>query len=154
MRGSDATNAAVSRRELLVHRLGRVAYADGLKLQKLFGDARARELVPDTLLLLEHPPVLTLGRGAKRVNILAAPEQLRDRGVEVFETNRGGDVTYHGPGQIVGYPIFRLLPGRQDVRRYVRDVEECMIRAVARFGVNAKRIHEYPGVWVGEGPAR
>jgi len=151
---SSATRAANGFRELVVHRLGRVEYQDGLKLQKLLGEARGRELVADTLLLLEHPPVLTLGRGANRMNILATAEQLRDRGVEVFETNRGGDVTYHGPGQIVGYPIFRLLPGRQDVRRYVRDVEECMIRAVARFGVNAKRIHEYPGVWVGEGPAR
>ncbi|MGQ0507635.1 MAG: lipoyl(octanoyl) transferase LipB, partial [Myxococcaceae bacterium] len=111
---------------LVVQQLGTVEYEDGLALQRLYGQARAQGLVPDTLLLLEHPPVLTLGRGAKASNILAAPDALRRLGVSVHETNRGGDVTYHGPGQLVGYPIVKLQPGRQDVRRYVRDLEEVL----------------------------
>jgi lipoyl(octanoyl) transferase len=135
--------------ELAVHRLGLVEYADGLQLQKLFGEARSRDLVPDSLLLLEHPPVLTLGRGGKRENILVNPEQLEKLGVDVFETNRGGDVTYHGPGQIVGYPILQLPPGRRDVRRYVRDLEESIIRALSHFGIAGIRVPQWPGVWVG-----
>jgi lipoyl(octanoyl) transferase len=138
---------------LAVWQLGRVEYDDGLKLQKLFGEARAREVAPDSLLLLEHPPILTLGRGAKRHNIVAAPEQLAALGVEVFETDRGGDVTYHGPGQVVGYPIFRLPPDRHDVRRYIRDLEESLIRALKRFGIEAQRIPKWPGVWVTAGRA-
>lgn len=137
-------------RELAVLRLGRVEYEDGLKLMKLFGRARAEGLVPDTLLLLEHPPVLTLGRAAKPENV-TTPKAMLDRlGIGVFETDRGGDVTYHGPGQIVGYPIFNLAPDRQDVRRYVRSVEEALIRAVAKFGITAGRISKWPGIWIGE----
>jgi lipoyl(octanoyl) transferase len=132
------------------HRLGRVEYADGLELQRRFQDARRENLVPDTLLLLEHPPVLTLGRAAKEGNILLSPELLAQKGVEVFETDRGGDVTYHGPGQIVGYPLLHLQPGRQDVRKYVRAIEELMIRTVADYGITATRIEQWPGVWVAE----
>ena len=135
---------------MTVLRLGRVEYEDGLRLQELFGRARREDLVGYTLLLLEHPPVLTLGRGAKRENILQTDEALARQGVEVFETNRGGDVTYHGPGQVVGYPIFKLLPGRQDVRRYVRDVEEAMIRTAADYGLSAGRIAKWAGVWLGD----
>jgi lipoyl(octanoyl) transferase len=131
-----------------VHQLGLVEYEDGLKLQKLFGEARSRELAPDSLLLLEHPPVLTLGRGGKVQNIIAGEEAVKSLGVEVFHTDRGGDVTYHGPGQIVGYPIFRLPPDRRDVRRYVRDLEESIIRALATFGIRGERIAKWPGVWV------
>ncbi len=137
-------------REIAVWRLGRVEYEDGLQLQKLFGEARMKDLIPDVLLLLEHSPVLTLGRAAKRYNILAGDDVLEGLGVETFETNRGGDVTYHGPGQVVGYPIFKLAGNRQDVRRYVRDLEEAMIRTVARFGITAGRIPKWTGVWVGE----
>src|SRR5947209_1418925 len=108
-------------RDIRIYRLGRVEYEDGLALQRLFGQARAQDLVPDTLFLLEHPPVLTLGRGAERRNILGNSADLARAGVEVFETNRGGDVTYHGPGQIVGYPVFSLAPDRKDVRKYVRN---------------------------------
>jgi lipoyl(octanoyl) transferase len=133
---------------LAVHRLGQVEYQDGLKLQKLFGQARAQELAPDSLLLLEHPPVITLGRGAKGQNIVASSEQLKRLGAEVFETDRGGDVTYHGPGQIVGYPVLRLPPERHDVRRYVRDLEEGIIRTLSRFEIRAQRMSQWPGVWV------
>lgn len=137
------------KRRLVVHRLGRVEYEDGLALQKLFGDARRGELVPDTLLLLEHPPILTLGRGATRDNILLPPQALAERGIEIFETSRGGEVTYHGPGQVVGYPIFLLSPDRQDVRKYVRNIEAALIAALARFGIRAGRIPRWPGVWLG-----
>jgi lipoyl(octanoyl) transferase len=133
-----------------VHRLGRVEYRDGLELQRQFQEARRAGEVPDTMLLLEHPPVLTLGRGAKEHNILTPKAQLDALGVEVFETDRGGDVTYHGPGQIVGYPLLHLGPGRQDVRKYVRAIEELMIRTVADWGIVATRIEQWPGVWVAQ----
>ena len=136
---------------LAVWQLGKVEYDDGLRLQKLFGDARAKDLIPDSLLLLEHPPVLTLGRGGKRKNIVASAARLAAEGVEVFETNRGGDVTYHGPGQVVGYPIFRLPPERHDVRRYVRELEESIIQALKQLGIDGQRIAQWPGVWVPAG---
>jgi lipoyl(octanoyl) transferase len=137
-------------RRITVWRLGRVEYEDGLRLQHLFGEARKADLVGDVLLLLEHSPVLTLGRAGKRSNIVASPQILARMGVGVFETNRGGDVTYHGPGQIVGYPIIKLPPERQDVRRYVRDVEESMIRTCAEYGLTAGRIPNWTGVWIGD----
>jgi lipoyl(octanoyl) transferase len=133
---------------LHVRRLGLVEYRDGLELQRQFQDARKQNLVPDTMLLLEHPPVLTLGRGARQTNIIAPAERLEALGVETFDTDRGGDVTYHGPGQIVGYPLLHLGPGKQDVRKYVRSIEELMIRTVADFGITATRIEKWPGVWV------
>jgi len=136
-------------RTLTVHRLGRVEYEDGLRLQASFARARKEGKVGDVLLLIEHPPVLTLGRGASRTDVLAGPELLEARGVEVHETDRGGEVTYHGPGQIVGYPILDLAPDRKDVRRHVRSVEEGMIRALAELGIEAGRIARWPGVWVG-----
>lgn len=132
------------------HRLGRVEYVDGLELQQQFQAARKASAVGDTLLLLEHPPVLTLGRGADGSNILRPKEELERLGVGVFETDRGGDVTYHGPGQLVGYPLLHLGPGRQDVRRYVRSIEEVIIRTLADFGITATRIEKWPGVWVEE----
>lgn len=128
--------------------LGRVEYADGLELQRQFIEARKVERSPDTLLLLEHPPVLTMGRGAHRANVLASPTELERLGVEFFETDRGGDVTYHGPGQLVGYPLLHLGPGRQDVRKYVRAIEEIVIRTAAGFGIEAGRLERWPGVWV------
>ncbi|MBK7858737.1 MAG: lipoyl(octanoyl) transferase LipB [Archangiaceae bacterium] len=132
-----------------VHRLGRVEYADGLDLQRRFQEARRANRVGDTLMLLHHPPVLTLGRGAKRANVLASEARLAELGVEVHETDRGGDVTYHGPGQIVGYPLLHLPPGQQDVRKYVRKIEEVMIRTCAHFGIAAHREEKWPGVWTG-----
>jgi lipoyl(octanoyl) transferase len=133
---------------LTVHRLGRVEYADGLELQRQFVAARRAGAVTDTLLLLEHPPVLTLGRGAKGGNILAPAERLAAFGIQVHETDRGGDVTYHGPGQLVGYPLLYLGPGRQDVRRYVRSLEEVIIRTLADFGIAGTRVEKWPGVWL------
>lgn len=107
------------------------------------------EITPEQLLLLEHPHVFTLGRGADSSNILAGAEQLQTNSVEVHETGRGGDVTYHGPGQLVGYPVINLKPDRCDVHRYVRDLEEVLIRTIADFGVIGTRIEGLTGVWVG-----
>jgi len=138
-------------RRLAVRRIGRIGYADALALQRALVDDRRRGAVDDTLLLVEHPHVLTLGvRGdGGRSHILAAPELLAARGVEVHEAGRGGDITYHGPGQIVGYPIVDLRPDRQDVHRYVRDLEEVLIRTAADYGVTAGRVDGLTGVWVG-----
>ena len=131
--------------------LGRTAYADALALQESLHDARKRNEVPDTLLLLEHPHVITLGRAANRDNILADEQTRAEKSVELFETGRGGDVTYHGPGQLVGYPIISLAPDRQDVRRYVRHIQEVLVRTARDFGVEAEpRGGEFVGVWVGD----
>jgi lipoyl(octanoyl) transferase len=137
-------------RPLLVRRLGRLGYAHGLELQAQLVADRQQDAIPDTLLLLEHEPVFTLGRNARQENVLFPADALRARGFEVFETGRGGDVTYHGPGQVVGYPIIDLKPDRQDVHRYVRDLEEVMIRTCADFGVEAARIKGCTGCWVGD----
>jgi lipoyl(octanoyl) transferase len=138
-------------RPVEIRRLGRVSYADALDLQRSLVLERQAQRVDDLLLLVEHPPVLTLGvRGdGGRSHILAAAEALDARGIEVFEAGRGGDVTYHGPGQIVGYPILDLNPDRRDVHRYVRDLEEVLIRVAADFGVAAGRVAGLTGVWVG-----
>jgi lipoyl(octanoyl) transferase len=136
------------RRTVHVHRLGTVGYGDAHALQKRLQEARARKLVPDTLLLLEHTPVITLGRGAKEENLRFPRASLEARAIEVHETGRGGDVTYHGPGQLVGYPILDLSPDRQDVRRYVRDLEEAMIRVAAAYGLEAERIAGLNGTWL------
>jgi lipoyl(octanoyl) transferase len=138
-------------RTLHLRRLGLVEYADGLAAQKLLVESRAQGLVSDTLLLLEHPRVITLGRGAKGVNILVPREELQKGGFEIWETDRGGDVTYHGPGQIVGYPILDLKPDRKDVRKYVASVEELMIRVARDYGVDARRIAGRTGVWTHRG---
>jgi len=128
-----------------------VAYADGLELQKELVEQRKTGEIPDQLLLLEHPPVITLGVRTRndRSHVIATPETLEDAGVEVFESGRGGDVTYHGPGQLVGYPILDLRPDRCDVHRYVRDLEEVLIRAVAGFGIVSHRLPGLTGTWVG-----
>jgi lipoyl(octanoyl) transferase len=133
-----------------VRRLGRVPYADALALQRSLVEDRRAVRIGDTLLLLEHPHVLTLGvRGdGGRAHILATADALADRGIEVHETGRGGDITYHGPGQIVGYPIIDLNPGRRDVHRYVRDLETVLIRTLADYGIEAGRVEGLTGVWV------
>lgn len=125
-------------------------YDEALELQRTLVEERKADRIPDTLLLLEHPHVLTLGvrKGGSRTNIVASAARLEALGVQVFETGRGGDVTYHGPGQLVGYPIVDLRPDRPDVHRYVRDLEEVLIRVCADFGVSAERLEGYTGVWV------
>ena len=137
-------------RTITVHRLGRTDYAEAHVLQERLQRARIRGAVGDTLLLLEHPPVITLGRGAKEANILMPRELLEARGFTVHEIGRGGDVTYHGPGQIVGYPILDLSPDRKDVRRYVKDLEELMIRLAGSYGLSAGRVDKLNGTWVGD----
>jgi lipoyl(octanoyl) transferase len=137
-------------RSLEIRRLGIVPYGEALAMQRALADERKAGHVPDLLLLLQHPPVITLGvRGdGGRSHIVATPERLEQLGIEVFETGRGGDVTYHGPGQIVGYPIIDLKPDRCDVHRYVRDVEDVMIRVCADYGVTAGRLPGLTGAWI------
>jgi len=139
-------------RTIEVRRIGLVPYSEALALQRALVEDRRAGRVGDLLLLVEHPHVLTLGvRGdGGRSHILASPDALTARGIQVHETGRGGDITYHGPGQIVGYPIIDLKPDRCDVHRYVRDLEEVMIRTAADFGVPASRVEGLTGVWVGD----
>jgi len=139
------------RRTFEIRRLGLVPYGEALKLQRELVEDRRAGRIPDVLVLLQHPPVITLGvKGdGGLVNVLASPQRLAELGIEVSETGRGGDVTYHGPGQIVGYPILDLKPDRCDVHRYVRDLEDVMIRVCADYGVNAGRIAGLTGAWVG-----
>jgi len=129
--------------------LGRVPYSEGLELQRRLVEARHEERIGNTLVLLEHPPVLTLGRNASRANIVASDEFLAMRGVEIHEINRGGDVTYHGPGQLVGYPIFdlRSFTPRMGAVDFVRKIEEALIRACGDFGVPCTRVAGRTGVW-------
>ena len=126
-------------RSLEVRRLGVVPYAAALEMQRALVEERRADRVPDLLLLLEHPHVITLGAKleAARSHLLATPELLASRNVELHESGRGGDITYHGPGQVVGYPIMDLRPDRCDVHKYVRDLEEVMIRSAADFGLSA-----------------
>jgi len=131
--------------------LGLTPYDEAHALQRDLVERRKRDEIPDQFLLLEHPHVITLGRAANRANVLADDATRVRFGVELFETGRGGDVTYHGPGQLVGYPIIKLPPGRQDIRRYVSDIQEVLIRAARDFGVEAEpRGGDFVGVWVGE----
>ena len=136
---------------MAVRRMGVVPYGEALDIQKALVEDRRAGRIPDTLVLLEHPPVITLGvktRGS-RDHVTAAPEMLVREGVEIFDTGRGGDVTYHGPGQLVGYPILDLRPDRCDVHRYVRDLETVLIGVAAHFGIEAHRVTGLTGVWTG-----
>ena len=136
----------MKQRKLLVQRLGLVDYESSLTIQKETELAVKSGVQPDTLLLLEHPHTLTIGRRGDNSSILLDDEQLRTRNVTLFETNRGGKVTYHGLGQVVGYPIVNLSPDREDVHRYVRDLEEVLIRTMSDFGIDAFRIEGLTGV--------
>ena len=138
-------------RVLEVRRLGTVSYPEALAMQRTLVEERRAERVPDLLILLQHPAVITLGvKGdGGRSNVVAPPDRLSELGIAVEETGRGGDVTYHGPGQIVGYPILDLRPDRQDVHRYVRDLEAVMIRTCADYGLEAGRIAGLTGAWIG-----
>ncbi len=132
-----------------LHKLHLVTYENGMKLQQKLVELRQTEQIPDQLLLLEHPPVITLGRGGNAANLLASGERLRAERVRFFETTRGGDITYHGPGQVVGYPIIHLGEGNRDVRKYVTKLEEVLIRTVAHYGITAARVEGKRGIWVG-----
>jgi lipoyl(octanoyl) transferase len=127
-----------------------VTYENAMYLQQKLVSLRQADAIPDQLLLLEHPPVITLGRGGDSANLLASPETLRAQRVRFFETTRGGDITYHGPGQIVGYPILHLGEGNRDVRKYVTKLEEVLIRTVAEYGITASRADGKRGIWVGD----
>jgi len=136
---------------LEVRRLGRVAYGDALELQKELESEVIERRQQDHLLLLEHPHVFTIGRRSKTDGVLATAETLRKLGIDVFEINRGGKVTYHGLGQIVGYPVISLSPEREDVHRFVRDIEEVLIRTMADFGIDAFRIEGLTGAHTSDG---
>jgi lipoyl(octanoyl) transferase len=148
MRSSTGT---ASRPDVEVRRLGLMPYVEALALQRALVEERRVGRIGDLLLLVEHPHVLTLGvRGdGGRSNILASAEALAERSVDVHETGRGGDITYHGPGQLVGYPIIDLKPDRCDVHRYVRDLEEVLMRVAADYDIEADRVPGLTGVWVG-----
>lgn len=134
--------------KLVVVDLGTMAYGAALELQRATAHARISKALPDDLLLLvEHPPVVTLGRGTKPGHLMASEAQLRARGVELFEVERGGDITFHGPGQLVGYPIIDLKEHRQDLHWYLRQVEESIIQALAPLGLRCERNQGYTGVW-------
>jgi len=135
---------------VLFCRVGTIDYAEAHRLQKELQRKRVGGEIGDIVLLLEHPPVLTMGRSAKGKHVLATPELLEARGVQVHEVGRGGDVTYHGPGQLVAYPIIDLKPDRKDVRKYVASLEETMIRTCADFGLAAGRVEGLNGAWIGE----
>jgi lipoate-protein ligase B len=143
--------AALLQRLCRVHRLGRMPYLEAWALQRQWAEARHEDGQPDRLLFVEHPPVITLGRNARRVHLLSTPETLAAQGIEVVETDRGGDVTFHGPGQLVGYPILDLRSIRKDVVWYVRTLEEAIIRTLREIGIPSERRAGMTGVWVAEG---
>ena len=140
-------------RPLKVRYQGSVPYREAWALQRALAAARKAGTVDDTLLLMEHAPVVTLGRDGRRDSLLADEATLRRRGVELVETDRGGDATFHGPGQVVGYPIVDLRPDMKDVRRYVRTLEQAMIDTMADYGLHAARLDGSPGIWLLD-PAR
>ncbi|MEO5859426.1 MAG: lipoyl(octanoyl) transferase LipB [Pyrinomonadaceae bacterium] len=141
----------MQKREFEVRRLGRIGYADALALQKELEAEVIDNRTDDFLLLLEHPHTFTIGRRSKEAGMLATGEVLTKLGIEVFESNRGGKVTYHGIGQLVGYPIISLSPDREDVHKYVRDLEEVLIRTMGDFGIDAFRIEGLTGVHTTDG---
>ena len=138
-------------KKCLIVDLGLIGYAEAYALQKRMAAARKADAIEDVLLLCEHPHVITQGRNGKREHLLVGDHVLRQKGMEFYETSRGGDITYHGPGQIVGYPILNLSEIRRDVVWYVRMLEEAMIRATADFGITAKRVAGKTGIWVESG---
>lgn len=138
------------RNTCVVYQLGSIEYSEAYELQKRLHRERLKEVIPDTLFLLEHPPTLTIGRSGSLENVLVSKEKLADEGISLFFIERGGDVTFHGPGQIVGYPIMDLSSRGKDIQRYVRDIEEVLIRTLKDFSINAARDERHAGVWVGD----
>lgn len=143
-----------SARTISLIRPGRVAYTSAWGLMRQLAADRSAGHVGDTLLILEHPPTITLGNKAHPANVLASPDELAARGVALVQADRGGDVTYHAPGQIVGYPILKLSQHGGDIGRYVRGLEETIIRTLASFGLAGERVAGLTGVWVGGGAAK
>jgi len=133
-----------------VRQLGAIEYREAYELQKALLQERLRGRIADTLLLLEHPPTITVGKSGKLENVLASPAELASAGVSLIFTDRGGDVTYHGPGQIVGYPILDLRERDRDAHRYVHYLEEVLIRTLADYGIGSGRDHNHAGVWVND----
>ena len=138
------------RPSLLATRLGLVAYQQAWDLQRSLVEARRADLIPDTLLLLQHPHTYTLGRRGKREHVLLTDRQLKRRRIALYDVDRGGDVTYHGPGQLVGYPILRMERGRLNYIRYIREVEAAMREAVSDLGATGRLLEGYSGVWIGD----
>jgi len=138
------------RKRCVVHQLGRIEYQAAFQLRKKLLPQRAENRIADTLLLLEHPPTITVGKSGRLENVLASPAKLARAGVSLIFTDRGGDVTYHGPGQLVGYPILDLRERDRDVHRYVRNIEEVLIRTLADYGISSGRDHNHAGVWTGD----
>ncbi len=146
---SRRTAASALRRRVRVLRPGRLSYPEGLALQRRIAEGVRAGTEPQTLILLEHEPVVTLGRGASRENVLVSDAVLAEHGITLHRCDRGGDVTYHGPGQVVAYPILNLAPDRRDVRRYVGDLERTMARVCARYGLSAGPKEKMVGCWLG-----
>ncbi len=132
-----------------VYQLGRIGYREAYYLQEQLLQQRASRCIGDTLLILEHPPTITIGKSGKPQNILVSQEQLQNSGISIVSTDRGGDVTYHGPGQLIGYPIIDLRGRGRYIRQYVHDIEEVIIRTLSDFGIKGDRNESHPGVWVG-----
>jgi lipoyl(octanoyl) transferase len=136
------------RRKLIVRRLGRVPFQEALAIQEEMVVQRREERIPDHLLLLEHPHVITMGTSSRPEHVLLPLSEMEEQGISLFQVGRGGDVTYHGPGQLVGYPILSLSPDRKDLHRYLRDLEEVLLRALGLFGISAHREPGLTGIWV------
>ena len=136
------------KKEAWILNLDTVPYEEAFALQKRLVEMRSRGTICDTLILLEHPPVFTVTRKATLKNILVSPDELQDKGISLCETNRGGDITYHGPGQIVGYPIMNLKDHGKDLHRYIRNIEEILINLLMDYGIAAHRDKANPGVWI------
>lgn len=136
------------KKEAWILKLNKVPYQDALELQKKLVELRSRDAILDTLILLEHPPVFTVTREATRRNLLAPPQALEEKGIAVHQTNRGGDITYHGPGQLVGYPIISLKDRGKDLHRYIRSLEEMIILVLKEYGISGYRDSINSGVWV------
>ncbi len=133
----------------LVYRLGQVEYGAAYRMQRRLRQMRIEGAIPDVLLLLEHPPTVTLGKTGQTKNILVSPDQLRERKIALYFSGRGGDVTYHGPGQLVAYPVLSLKARNRDVHQYVRRLEEVALRTLKGFDIEAERDESHPGVWIG-----
>ena len=139
-----------------LRKLGNMSYGKAFELQRILVERRKRGEIPDQVLIVEHPPVVTMGRNGRGENLLASPQILERAGIEFHHTDRGGDVTYHGPGQVVGYPIIDLREWKRDVLAYIRAIEEVLIQALGEFGLHGSRLQGATGVWVSTpgGPAK